>query len=923
MLRRRSACIGAILFCSATPLIVAQTATADYQCGNQKDDCKCGGNNPYPCCSNGSNCTWWAWESACCNWKVALPGWGNANTWASYASKNGNYQVLGDPVPGSIATSTKGNYGHVAWVESVNGNKITVTEMNCCGSCPYGVRKWSYDKSYFNSGYVIKKGLPPPGPVCPNGKCEGGENCANCPNDCGSCCGNAQCDNGENCTTCAKDCGACCGNGQCDNGETCATCAKDCVCLPQGQLEQATCSAVAGWAIDPDTPTPVPVTLHEAGMTLAKGVANLNHPKHDGHGFWWATPAGLKDGKPHEMTVHAQDDNHPQAATLGPSAFLCSTGPIASAQWQSKQVEHSGIAVLIPEAEGWTIRHDHAATNPYPLAGKVTSCLSPLMGQFDEGYATLAYSFGAQPFAAEVKLDGVSLGQFLAIGDTRLEFGQGQTLCLETVALKEIAVPAEAHVQLGPVHVRTGPWWWTATPLATGWRAGLRQPDGIDVRGEGTLRGAIRAEHNVLEPFDQVQWTSQPEELPDGVHMRLRVGITEIAADAPGHHVTNGLWGQELAIQVWADGEVAATSAMRAQMLDLRAHQTGMRTQGPWRVEQLGSYGLSADVTPHSADDGGMQVVLNHHPPGWWTTGAVRAATEVTLAPIERVRANIAADFKALQVAGLILELQVGRKPLWNSTMLPDGAPTPFALDAPVAEPAKSSEIAWILTSKTDQWDLPSRAAQISGMRWRAGGWWSYPSADVQGWVDLRPEGGVRIETRQVLVAGKLAIERVLPFVASGVRFRYRQNLLPIEATVRLRLDGKVVREFSEVGPAFQNFELPGPCQRVTLDMQTNADAVALSGVATADVGTPLRFAEITAVTVKGPAGQWVGVDSLPDDPAQVGTVDAKGDGVGAAGAAVPARQSGGCTARGGAELPVAAALVAGALAILRRRRQC
>ena len=852
-----------LVLLSAATFTQPPQALAVSQCGNVKDDCQCGGNNPYPCCSNGSNCTWWAWKAACCNWKVALPGWGNANTWASYASKNGNYQVLANPVPGSIATGTKGQYGHVAWVESVNGNKITVSEMNCCGTCNYGMRKWTYDKSYFNSGFVIKKGLPPPGPACPNGKCEGGENCANCPNDCGSCCGNGQCDNGENCGSCAKDCGSCCGNGACDNGETCASCQKDCVCLPQGQLEQATCSAVAGWALDPDTPTPVPVSLREGEKVIASGVADLPHPKKSGHGFWWATPKTMQDGLVHTVQVQAQDNSHPKVATLGPSAFVCSSGKVASAQWQSEQVVHSGIAVMIPQAEGWTILHDHPASNVYPLAGKVTSCLTPLMGPFDEGYAAISYSFGAQPFAAEVALDGKIVGQFVATGDERVEFLAGTTLCLTTTALKEVPVPVDAWAQLGPVHVRKGPWWFSATPPSTGWQAGLRVPDGIDVRGQGTLFGAIRAEHNFLEPFDQLEWTSQADELPEGVHVRLRVGVTEIDADKVGHHVINGLWGQEVTAQVLADGPVAATDKMRAQVFGLRVHRTGHFIQGPWRVEQLTSYGISADVTPSGSDDSGMELALLHHPPAWWTTGSVRAATTVTLAPIERVVATIAADFKALQEAGLTAELQVGRKTVWNSQEVPAGHSGPLALDVDIKEPASNSEVAWLLGIDKDRWQVPALGLSVRSARWQAAGWWTYPSANLQGWLDLRPQGGARIEARQVLVGGKILVERALPWVAKAVKLRYRQVLRPIEAKASLLFDRNVVREFGEVGGAYQEFELPGPVQRIAVEVATQADVVALADVATADIGNSLRFAEITKVQVQSPDGVWMAIENV------------------------------------------------------------
>jgi len=70
-------------------------------------------------------------------------------------------------------------------------------------------------------------------PKCPDGKCNGNENCNNCPQDCGKCCGNKKCEPqwGENCKTCPQDCGKCppkCGDGVCNGKETCLTCPQDC-----------------------------------------------------------------------------------------------------------------------------------------------------------------------------------------------------------------------------------------------------------------------------------------------------------------------------------------------------------------------------------------------------------------------------------------------------------------------------------------------------------------------------------------------------------------------------------------------------------------------------------------------------------------------------------------------------------------------
>jgi hypothetical protein len=140
-------------------LLAVRPAYAIYECGDQKDDCKCGKSNPYPCCSNGGNCTWWAWEDACCVWGIGLPGWGNANQWAGNAKANASFEVLTSPVVNSIGVRVGGTWGHVVFVTAVNGSTITVREMNCGGN--YGMRTHTYASSYFDGGYIVPKGGPP------------------------------------------------------------------------------------------------------------------------------------------------------------------------------------------------------------------------------------------------------------------------------------------------------------------------------------------------------------------------------------------------------------------------------------------------------------------------------------------------------------------------------------------------------------------------------------------------------------------------------------------------------------------------------------------------------------------------------------------------------------------------------------------
>lgn len=60
------------------------------------------------------------------------PNWGNARDWLSRAKAAG--YLTGDiPVVGAIAQTTAGRYGHVAYVEAVDGDQVHVAEMNYVG----------------------------------------------------------------------------------------------------------------------------------------------------------------------------------------------------------------------------------------------------------------------------------------------------------------------------------------------------------------------------------------------------------------------------------------------------------------------------------------------------------------------------------------------------------------------------------------------------------------------------------------------------------------------------------------------------------------------------------------------------------------------------------------------------------------------
>lgn len=58
--------------------------------------------------------------------------WGNAREWYSHARADG-FLVGARPAPGAIAWTAEGALGHVAYVEGVSGDFVTMSEMNFDG----------------------------------------------------------------------------------------------------------------------------------------------------------------------------------------------------------------------------------------------------------------------------------------------------------------------------------------------------------------------------------------------------------------------------------------------------------------------------------------------------------------------------------------------------------------------------------------------------------------------------------------------------------------------------------------------------------------------------------------------------------------------------------------------------------------------
>ena len=55
--------------------------------------------------------------------------WGNARSWLSSAKQAG-HSTGSEPVAGAVVVTSESGLGHVAYVESVNGSSITISEMN-------------------------------------------------------------------------------------------------------------------------------------------------------------------------------------------------------------------------------------------------------------------------------------------------------------------------------------------------------------------------------------------------------------------------------------------------------------------------------------------------------------------------------------------------------------------------------------------------------------------------------------------------------------------------------------------------------------------------------------------------------------------------------------------------------------------------
>ncbi len=89
------------------------------------------------------NCTDWVSFRVRSTGRMVPSGLGNANTWDDRAPAYG-YTVSSSPKEGAAAVSNSGNYGHVMYVEAVNGDgSIIVSDYNRAGTGKYDMTRLS------------------------------------------------------------------------------------------------------------------------------------------------------------------------------------------------------------------------------------------------------------------------------------------------------------------------------------------------------------------------------------------------------------------------------------------------------------------------------------------------------------------------------------------------------------------------------------------------------------------------------------------------------------------------------------------------------------------------------------------------------------------------------------------------------------
>lgn len=141
---------GVVSFLSGVPSLEAAESQGFYTGGPVEGDTYAWG-----------NCTYCAFAMRLAAGYPIPTSWGNANTWDDRAIRDG-YEVNHTPAAGAVFQTDSGEWGHVAYVASVNASndQWTISEMNFLGLNIVSKRTFSKEAASSYTFIHGKKGAP-------------------------------------------------------------------------------------------------------------------------------------------------------------------------------------------------------------------------------------------------------------------------------------------------------------------------------------------------------------------------------------------------------------------------------------------------------------------------------------------------------------------------------------------------------------------------------------------------------------------------------------------------------------------------------------------------------------------------------------------------------------------------------------------
>lgn len=791
---------------------------------------------------------------ACCEWGSAFPApWQHAAFWAGNYATHPDYDVVQNPVPGSIgcrlATDTN-QWGHVAYVQEVSGNNVTVYEQSCCeGASCLPNCSWCYNgfetsvdsASYYTGGYIVSAGSAN---VCGNGKCKGSENCDNCPKDCGECekCGDGTCSGSESCGDCPQDCGGCCGNGQCDNGETCESCPKDCGCCgngacepsencescsadcgpcnqsPVGAVELLSCQRVSGWAVDPDTEQPIGVKLVAEGTVIAQVAAELAHPEHPGHGFEFSAVVLPLTDQPITLEVVAIDHLGQLETALPGSAEVvhCQSGVVQRGIWQVTYAGAAGLDILpiMSDTSPWTaLKLHHPPSLQYPLSGQVTAQALISLSPFDGIRARLCGGFASPFYEALLMVDELpvaTLGQAVQDCSPAHYPVVGSTAAFSLAALAAQIDEAERYCTLQDLSFGSRGWRFGYSSSAAGVLWGNEAVDRLEFASRtaaDSCVGFVAAQRDFQEAYEGVEFQLSGVQ-PPGTLVRLLNEADEIAAVAQCPEPEGCSFkasGQRLEVQLDCGEGAAVPTAFSRIVNSLRVYRSVDRREEPWRLKGDKSWGISAQIPAVSTP--GLALTLVAGSADFVPFGSLQADYDIALPQATEVRGMLSSGFPDQCLQGTITMDEV---PVQTTGMGSTFAP--FVVTSP------GSRFGLGLSVKNGCAPQPGDAhLQVTNVSFKREGWWTSPSPRVAGIRDLRGEGcGLKFEHLKWWGSaanpsfGSVLTHRYLAEPHTGIRFKLEHDFAGPFFGLELLLDNEVVKQFSLQTPNSADEQLDG-----------------------------------------------------------------------------------------------------------------